>query len=304
MKKNSGVSGIIEKISYYLMVAPGTILIFIFAYMPIVGILFAFVNYKPARGIFGSEWVGLRNFRDFFSNPDFWLLTRNTLGYNIVFLILGTVLALTFALLMNELRSVKAIKTYQTIAIMPHFLSYVIVAYLVFAFLGQSHGIINKSLLPALGIDPINWYAESKYWPFILVFVRMWKEIGYSSIVYFAAISGINSEYYEAALIDGANRFQMAIKVTLPLIRSIICIQLIMALGGLFNSDIGLFYNVPMDQGALYSTTNVMSTYLYKNIINTGYSTAAGLYASILGFVLVMVSNTIVNKIDSDSALF
>lgn len=303
MKKN-GISGIIERLAYYLMVAPGAILVFIFSYMPIVGIMFAFVDYKPARGIFGSEWVGLDNFRNFFSNPDFWLLTRNTLGYNIVFLILGTALALIFALLMNELRSVKAIKFYQTVAIMPHFLSYVIVAYLVFAFLGQSHGIINNALLPMLGIDPINWYSEAKYWPFILTFVRVWKSIGYSSIVYFAAISGINSEYYEAALIDGANRFQMAVKITLPLIRSIICIQLIMALGGLFNSDIGLFYNVPMNQGTLYSTTNVMSTYLYKNITNTGYSTAAGLYASLLGFILVLLSNAIVNKIDSDSALF
>ena len=187
---------------------------------------------------------------------------------------------------------------------MPHFLSYVIVAYLLYAFLGNTYGIVNRSILPALGIEPVKWYSEAKYWPYILFFVRTWKSIGYSSVIYFAAIAGINPEYYEAAIVDGANRFQLATKVTLPLLRSIICIQLIMAMGGIFNSDLGLFYNVPMNQGALYSTTNVLTTYIYRNVTKVGFSTAAGFYSSIVGFLLVLLSNAFIKKYDPDSSLF
>ena len=153
-------------------------------------------------------------------------------------------------------------------------------------------------------MEPIKWYGEAKYWPFILFFVRTWKSVGYSSVIYFAAIAGISPEYYEAAIVDGANRFQLATKVTLPLLRSIICIQLIMAMGGIFNSDLGLFYNVPMNQGALYPTTNVLTTYIYRNVSKVGYSTAAGLYSSVIGFLLVLLSNFIIRKVDSDSSLF
>lgn len=294
----------IDRCAYYIMTAPGAILIFLFGYLPMFGIILAFKDFKPARGFFGSPWCGLDNFKAFFSSPDIVYLTRNTVLYNLAFIILGTVIAVVFAILMNELRSKTNVKFYQTVAMMPHFLSWVIVAYLVYAFLGNTYGIVNRSLLPALGMDPIKWYSEPKYWPYILFFVRTWKTVGYSSVIYFAAIAGINPEYYEAAIVDGANRFQLAVKVTLPLLRSIICIQLIMAMGGIFNSDLGLFYNVPMDQGALYPTTNVLTTYIYRNVTKVGYSTAAGLYSSVIGFLMVLLTNFFIRRYDSDSSLF
>lgn len=294
----------IDRFAYYLMTAPGAILIFIFGYLPMFGIILAFKNFKAPLGFFGSEWCGFDNFKAFLGSPDIGYLTRNTILYNLAFIILGTILAVFFAILMNELRSKRKVKFYQTIAMMPHFLSYVIVAYLLYAFLGNTYGIVNRSILPALGIEPVKWYSEAKYWPYILFFVRTWKSIGYSSVIYFAAIAGINPEYYEAAIVDGANRFQLATKVTLPLLRSIICIQLIMAMGGIFNSDLGLFYNVPMNQGALYSTTNVLTTYIYRNVTKVGFSTAAGFYSSIVGFLLVLLSNAFIKKYDPDSSLF
>ncbi|MDD6483555.1 MAG: ABC transporter permease subunit [Clostridiales bacterium] len=294
----------IDRCAYYIMTAPGAILIFLFGYLPMFGIILAFKDFKPARGFFGSPWCGLDNFKAFFSSPDIGYLTRNTVLYNLAFIILGTVIAVVFAILMNELRSKTKVKFYQTIAMMPHFLSWVIVAYLVYAFLGNTYGIVNRSVLPALGIEPIKWYSEPKYWPYILFFVRTWKTVGYSSVIYFAAIAGINPEYYEAAIVDGANRFQLAVKVTLPLLRSIICIQLIMAMGGIFNSDLGLFYNVPMNQGALYPTTNVLTTYIYRNVTKIGYSTAAGLYSSVIGFLMVLLTNFFIRRYDPDSSLF
>ena len=301
MKK---IKDIIDRYAYYIMTAPGALLIFIFGYLPMFGIVLAFKNFKPSQGFLGSPWCGLGNFKAFFSSPDIGYLTRNTVLYNLAFIFLGTVIAILFAILMNELRSKAKVKFYQTIAMMPHLLSYVIVAYLAYAFLGNTYGILNRTVLPALGMEPIKWYGEAKYWPFILFFVRTWKSVGYSSVIYFAAIAGISPECYEAAIVDGANRFQLATKVTLPLLRSIICIQLIMAMGGIFNSDLGLFYNVPMNQGALYPTTNVLTTYIYRNVSKVGYSTAAGLYSSVIGFLLVLLSNFIIRKVDSDSSLF
>ena len=304
MNKRKTLGSSIDKIAYYIMVAPAAILIFIFGYLPIAGIILAFKDYKEPLGIFGSAWCGLENFIAFFQSQNFWLLTRNTVGYNLVFIILGTMVALVFAILMSELSNVKAVKFYQTVAMMPHFLSYVIVGYLLYAFLGNTYGIVNKNLLPALGLDPIMWYSEPKYWPFILVFVYLWKGMGYSSVIYFACISGINPEYYEAAVLDGANRVQLIKYVTLPSLKNIICIQLIMAIGGIFGGDLGLFYNVPMDQGVLYPTTNVLATHIYRNLMDVGHSAAIGLYASIVGFILVIIVNGVVRKLDYDSALF
>ena len=287
-----------------ILVLPGVLLILIFGYIPMVGIFLAFKKYRPALGIWGSEWCGFENFKAFFTSPDIWVITRNTVFYNLAFIFLGMVIALVFALLMNELTSRKSIKFYQTIAMMPHFLSYVIVAYILYTFLANSYGILNTALLPKLGIKPISWYSEPKYWPYIIFFVREWKSVGYGSVLYFACISGINPEYYEAAVIDGANRWQLATKVTVPMLKSIICIQLIMSLSGIFGGDLGLFYNVPMNQGELYPTTNILATYIYRNVSKVGFSTAAGLYSSLVGFVLVMISNAVVRKLDYDSALF
>ncbi len=294
----------VDKTAMYLMLLPGVLLLVLFQYLPKFGIILAFKKYRYDLGILGSEWCGMENFKYFFKTPDAWLITRNTVCYNLVFIILGLVLAVSLAIAFNELASKYATKVYQTIVLMPHFLSYVVVACLVFSFLSGENGIINKSLLPALGKEPINWYGESKYWPYILVFVKMWKTIGYNSIVYLAAIAGINKEYYEAAEVDGANKWQQIIHITLPGIRTMMSIMTIMAFGGIINSDFGLFYQVPMNSGLLNSTTAVLGTYIYNSMSDVGFSTAAGLYVSVVGFIMILATNWIAKKIDSESSLF
>lgn len=293
-----------DRSAMYFMLLPGVLLLVLFQYLPKFGILLAFKNYRYDLGILGSEWCGLQNFKYFFKTPDAWLITRNTIGYNLVFIILGLVLAVSLAIAFNEIASKYATKVYQTIVLMPHFLSYVVVACLVFSFLSGENGVINKALLPSLGMEPINWYGEAEYWPFILVFVKMWKTIGYNSIVYLAAIAGINKEYYEAATVDGANKWQQIIHITLPGIRTMMSIMTIMAFGGIINSDFGLFYQVPMNSGLLNSTTSVLGTYIYNSMSDVGFSTAAGVYVSVVGFMMILFTNCIAKKIDSESSLF
>ena len=294
----------IDKRAFYIMLLPGVLLFFVFSYMPIIGIILAFKDYDYSLGMFRSPWVGLKNFEFFFRTPDAWLITRNTVLYTAVFIVLSLVLAVSLAILINELKNPSMSKVYQTIALMPHFLSYVIVAYLVYAFLSPENGWINKALMPLMHKKPISWYSEPKYWPFILTFVKMWKGIGYGSIVYLAAITGISTEFYEAAKIDGATKWQQIVHITLPGLRSIMSIMLIMSIGGLFNADFGLFYQVPMNSGALFPTTNVLGTYVYRAMGNIGFSSAAGLYISVVGFILVCTANAIVKKIDEENAMF
>lgn len=293
-----------DKNAFYFMMLPAIILIFVFQYIPKFGLILAFKNYRYDLGIFGSEWTGLDNFKSFFQTPDAWLITRNTILYNLVFIFLNTFLSVALAIGLNELRGKYSRKIYQTVMIMPHFLSYVIVSYLVFSLLSTESGLVNKSILPFLGIDPINWYGEPKYWPFILTFVNMWKVVGYNSIVYLAAIVGIDTSLYEAAQIDGANKFQQIKFVTIPGIKTMISIMLIMAFGGIFNSNFGLFYQVPMNSGLLKSTTAVLGTYIYNSMSDVGFSTAAGFYVSIVGFVMILITNAIARKISEESSLF
>lgn len=293
-----------EKYAFYLMMLPGIILLILFQYLPKVGILLAFKNYRYDLGILGSPWSGLENFKYFFKTPDAWVITRNTLLYNLVFIFLGLVLAVSMAIALNELTEKYAKKVYQTIALMPHFLSYVIVAYLVFSLLSTEDGALNRTILPALGIEPKNWYGEPGYWPFILTFVKMWKTVGYNSVVYLAAIVAISPEYYEAAQIDGANRWQQIKHITIPGIRTMMSIMTIMAFGGIFNADFGLFYQVPMNSGLLQSTTSVLATYIYNTKSDVGFSTAAGVYVSVVGLIMILITNAIANKIDPESGLF
>lgn len=293
-----------DKTALNMMLIPGILLLIAFQYLPKFGILLAFKKFNYGLGILGSPWCGFDNFMYFFKTPDAWQITRNTVLYNLVFIALGLVLAVSIAIAFNEIASKYAAKTYQTIVLMPHFLSYVIVACLAFSFLSSEDGLINNSLLPALGKEPINWYGEAKYWPYILVFVRMWKTIGYNSIVYLAAIAGINKEYYEAAEVDGANKWQQIIHITLPGIRTMMSIMTIMAFGGIINSDFGLFYQVPMNSGPLYETTSVLGTYIYNCMSNVGFSTAAGVYVSVVGFLMILLTNWIAKKIDPESSLF
>ena len=291
----------------YLMALPCLVYIFCNNYLPMFGIIIAFKKLNFAKGIFGSPWNGFNNFKFLFSTQDAWIITRNTVAYNVVFIIIGMVFSITVAILLNEIRSKMAKQLYQTIILIPFLISMVIVSYLAFAFLSTSNGYINNSLVKIFGIKPIDWYNTPRYWPFILVIINVWKGIGYNMILYYATICGIDSSLYEAAVVDGASRWQRVLHVTLPGLKSTIIILTLMALGGIFRSDFGLFYQVPQNSGPLINVTQTIDTYVYRGLMqnnNIGMSSAAGLYQSVVGFVLVMSANLVVRKIDSDSSLF
>ena len=288
----------IDRSALYMMLLPGIILLVLFQYIPKFGIILAFKNFRYDLGIFGSKWCGLDNFKIFFQTPDAWLITRNTLLYNLVFIFLGLVLSVTLAIAFNEIRGKMFAKTCQTIILMPHFLSYVIVAYLAFAFLSIENGVLNKTILPMLGMKPVNWYSESKYWPFILVFVRMWKTVGYNSIVYLAAIAGIDKSYYEAAQLDGANKWQQIIHITLPGIRGTIGLLFIMGVGGLLSSGVEQIWLLRTPGNM--SLADTLDVYVLRIGIQGGqfgYATAIGLIQGVVGLVLVVVCNRICKKI-------
>ncbi|MEW9502204.1 ABC transporter permease [Jeotgalibacillus marinus] len=296
---------------WLLMVLPGTIWFLLFSYFPMFGTVIAFKNfrYDPDgffASILNSEWVGFENFKFLFSTNDAYIITRNTILYNLVFIFLGLVLAVFVAIVLNEIANKKLAKIYQTGMLFPHFLSWVVVSYFVFSFLSVDKGLINNTL-SWFGVDAISWYSEPEYWPYILVFMSMWKGVGYGSIVYLAAIVGIDRNYYEAALIDGANKWNQIRFITIPMITPLMIILTIMNIGRIFNSDFGLFYQVPRDSGTLYPVTNVIDTFVYRGLTTMGevsMSTAAGLYQSVVGFILVLLTNYLVKKIDKEYALF
>jgi putative aldouronate transport system permease protein len=289
------------------MVLPGTLWFLFFSYLPMVGTVIAFKEYRFSRdgfwaSIIHSKWVGWDNFKFLFSTNDAFLITRNTLLYNTAFIVIGLILSVLLAVVLSEIANKKLAKLYQTGMFLPYFLSWVVVGYFAFSFLSSERGLLNE-----LFGSRISWYSESKYWPFIIIFVYLWKAVGYNSVVYLAAIMGIDKSLYEAAMIDGASKFQQIRNITLPLLNPIIIIMTLLAIGKIFYADFGLFYQVPRDSGTLYSVTNVIDTYVYRGLKTTGeigMSTAAGLYQSVVGFVLVLTSNYIVRKFDKDSALF
>ena len=291
----------------YLMFVPGAIYLFINCYIPMFGIQIAFRSYNARDGIYGSPWCGFDNFTFLFRTDDAFVMTRNTLLYNLVFIALGTVLAIAVAIILNEIRSKGAKQLYQTVILIPYLISMVIVSYLVFAFLSNSNGYVNNSVLKAFGMDAIDWYNTPKYWPFILVIVQIWKTLGYNMILYYATICGIDHSLYEAAVVDGANRWQQIWNITLPSLKSTIIILTLMALGGIFRSDFGLFYQVPQNSGPLLSVTQTIDTYVYRGLMQTnniGMSSAAGVYQSVVGFILVITANFVVRKLDNESSLF
>ncbi|MEH7253926.1 ABC transporter permease subunit [Neobacillus niacini] len=290
-----------------LMTAPGLIYLVINNYLPMLGIFIAFKEVNYSKGIFGSDWVGFQNFAYLFTTNDAWIITRNTLLYNGTFILLTTVLAVGVAILLNEVRRKFFARFYQSVLLFPYLMSMVIVGYLVLAFLNAENGFVNNQLLPLLGMDYISWYSESKYWPYILTIVQLWKNVGYVCVVYFAAIIGIDQEYYEAAMLDGATRWQQIRSITIPLIAPIIVLMTLLGIGRIFYSDFGLFFQVPLNSGALQSTTDVIDTYVYRGLItfgDIGMSSAAGLYQSLVGFILVLISNFIVRRKNRDMALF
>ena len=305
-KKAKFKKALLGSIPFYLMALPGIIYLFINNYMPLPGLVLAFKNYNAKKGIYGSEWAGLKNFKYLFATNDAFIITRNTLLYNFVFIIVNTVFAIFVAILLAEMRS-KMKNAYQSLILMPYMVSMVIVSYLVFAFLSTENGFLNNTVIRLLGKEKVSWYMEKKYWPFILVFVHVWKVIGYNCIIYLSTILGIDRTYYEAAAIDGAGKIRQITKITLPLLKPTIIMMTLLAIGRIFYSDFGLFYQVPQNQGALFSVTNTIDTYVYRGLLELGkptLSAAAGVYQSLVGFVLIVVSNLVVRKIDKDSALF
>lgn len=306
IKRNPVVKAFRKHWMLYSMALPAVILLIVFNYLPMVGIVMAFQELDYSKGIFTSPFVGLKNFEFLFASSMIWDITRNTILYNVAFIIVNTVLSVGLALMINELTNKTFAKVIQTILIMPFFLSTVVLAMIVYAFLAYNYGFAN-TLLKGLGLDPQNWYNMPDFWPGFLIFVNAWRGIGFSSVTYTAVISGISQEYYEAATLDGASRWQQIRYITLPHLKTILCINLINAVGGMFRSDFGLFYTVTRNSGALYSTTQTLDVYIYnalQSMTNLGMTTAAGLYQSVVGFILVLVANKIIKTIDSDSAMF
>lgn len=291
----------------YLMMMPGMIYLIVNNYMPMSGLILAFKRFNYSLGMWKSPWVGLSNFTYLFTGNDAFQIIRNTICYNLVFIVLGTILAITVAILLNDVTNVKAKKTYQTLILIPYLISIVIVSYIVFAFLSQDSGFVNNTLLKALGKDSISWYTSPRYWPVILTFVYLWKSFGYNSIIYYATIIGIDETYYEAARIDGATRWQQVWYITLQCLKPTIITLTLLSVGRIFYSDFGLFYQVPMDSGPLLNATNTIDTYVYRALLtlnDVGRSSAAGFMQSIMGFIVVFSANLLVNKIDKENALF
>jgi len=294
-------------IPLYLMTIPGLVYLLINNYLPMLGLSIAFKDMNYALGIWGSDWIGFRNFEYLFRTSDAYVITRNTLLYNAAFIAIGLSVAMAIAILLNEIRNRFAHRFYQSVIILPHMISIILVSYLVYALLSPETGFLNKTVLPMLGIEPIAWYLEPAYWPYILTAVHIWKGAGYSCIIFLAAIVGIDREYYEAAKIDGASKWLQIRSITLPMIMPITIMLTLLAIGRIFYSDFGLFYQVPMNSGPLYETTNVIDTYVFRGLMqlgDIGMSAAAGFYQSLVGFVLVVASNAIVRRIDNDSALY
>lgn len=306
--KRKQTSIIKDNIEFGLMALPGFIFFILFSYMPMYGVIIAFKDFKPLKGIMGSEWVGLDNFKFFFTSQDAFRVTRNTLLYNGTFIILGMIIPVIFALMLYFLRNNIARKIYNTIAILPNFLSAVIVAFIVYAFFNSQYGVVNIAL-EKMGIQPVEWYSQVKAWPFILTFVKQWQSLGMSSVLYYAALVSIDDSLFEAAKIDGAGTFAVSRKICVPHLRQIIIIQAILAVGGIFGGDFGLFYQVPRDQGVLYPVTDIIPTYIFRGLQSgasrdMSISAAVGLFQAFVGMILVIITNAIVSKSSPEDSLF
>lgn len=289
-----------------LMCMPAIIFFFAFSYMPLPGIYVAFVKYNYRDGIFGSKFVGLQNFEFLAKSGKLFDLTRNTILYNLAFILLGNLLAVIVAILLNEMRSKWFKKISQTMMFLPYFISQVLVGVLVFNLLNYDTGFVN-SVLISLGMEKWQPYADPNCWPVLLVIVYLWQQTGYNSVVYFAAIMGIDAETIEAARVDGANAFQKIRYIILPSLKPTIVILLLFALGGIVKGNFGLFYNIVGTNSLLYGTTDIIETFVYRATMtdfNFSTASAVGLYQSVVGFVIVMTVNYIVKKIEPEYSLF
>lgn len=291
----------------YVMAVPGFIYMICNNYLPLYGALIAFKKLNFQKGILRSDWAGLSNFEFLFRSNVAGVIVRNTLLYNIVFIILGMGISLALAILLNEVRSKVMASAYQSTILLPYLMSWVVASYLFYAFLATDTGLINNSILKPLGHEAVRWYTETKWWPFILTFANIWKGTGYQMIIFLANLVSISPEYYEAATVDGATKWQQIRNITLPLMKPTVITLLILAVGHIFSSDFGLFYQIPRNSGVLYSVTQTIDVYVYNALMknsNYGMSSAASLFQSVVGFILVVITNAIARKTNRDSALF
>lgn len=307
VKKEKKKNALKEYWPLYLMMFPALLYLLINNYIPMAGMVIAFKKLNFAKGIWASPWAGLDNFKFLFASKDAWIITRNTLLYNVAFILVNMVVGIAIAILITEIRNTKLKKIYQSAILLPFLMSMVILSYIVYALLSAENGLVNNSILPLFHIDPIQWYQKPKYWPAILIIANCWKGVGYGCLIYIASLIGIDPSFYEAARLDGASKWQEITKITLPSLVPTIITLLLLSIGRIFYSDFGLFYQVPMNSGVLFPTTNVIDTYVYRALIEQGnisMSSAAGVYQSLVGFCVVMLSNWIVRKVDKDQALF
>lgn len=289
-----------------LFALPAIAFFAIYNYTPMFGLILAFKNYRYDKGIFLSDWAGLKNFKFIFTSDQAWLITKNTLLYNSAFIITGTLLALVFAFMLNEILKKPLVKIYQTVMFFPHFPSWVVVAYMLFALINNSYGMINV-FLKSIDMAPIPFYTQTIYWPFIFIFAKLWKGVGLSTIVYYSAIINIDTEHVEAAAIDGANRLQISLHVVLPALAPLVTLFVMLGVGGIFYADFGMFYFLPKDVGILYPVTDVIDTYVYRALRvsgDIGNASAVGFYQSIVGFILVVLTNTIVRRVNRENAIY
>ena len=305
--KKSSFRKIARFLPLYVMFLPAAIYFIINNYLPMGGLVVAFKKINFNMGILKSPWAGLKNFEYLFKTSDAWIITRNTILYNLLFIALNTVVCVALAILLNEIRNKVFKNLLQSVLMLPYLISMVIISYLVYAFLSGESGFINNTILKLFGEAKVSWYAEAKYWPFILTFVQLWKNCGYLCIVYFSAVVGIDPTYYEAAALDGATKWQQIRHVVLPELSSVITIMVLLGISKIFYSDFGLFYQVPMNAGALYDVTNTIDVYVYNALLSVGnisMSSAAGFYQSVVGFIVVLVANWIVRRKNPENALF
>lgn len=306
-KTNLGTKSLTTKETVFLtcMCLLPAAFIFVFQYMPMFGVVLAFKDFRYDKGIWGSDWAGFKNFEFLFKSGSLWRLVRNTVGLNLLFILTSMAFAIMVAIILYEIKSRKALKLYQTLILLPYFVSWVIASYVVYVFLNPSHGVLN-TVIEFFGGESINWYGKPGYWPVILMICNIWKGFGYSSIVYYAALVGIDSSYFEAARLDGASKFQMTMRITLPCLTPIITIQLIMAMGHIMSADFGMFYQVTRDVGILYPTTDVLDTYAYRALMtqaNFTSSSAVSFVQSVVGCLLILLTNWIVTKVEPDNAM-
>ena len=306
-KQKSQISRIRRKETFWLdlMAFPGMLSLFVFSYLPMIGVVLAFKDYNPNLGIFDSPWCGFENFKFFFTSQDALRTIRNTLGYSITFLILDVLAGVGLALLFYNLSSRRALKFYNTVVILPKFLSAVLIAFIVYIILDPVNGLANQ-LLMSLGAEGIGWYAEPKYWPVILTITHIWQTVGMNSIIYYASLMGLDDSLLEAASLDGANKFQQTVHIVIPHLTPLMVINTILAMGHLFEGDFGLFYQTPKNVGLLYETTDVINTYTFRALQEGALerSAAVGLFQSLTGMILVILTNCIVRKISPENSLF